>query len=101
MSTTSKKMFRGAAALSNETLYSVPTGSTAVVTNILISNVSGTNNTYSLIIGGIPVVSNGTVLSNDVIAIDLRQTLNALDAIEGSASSTDVKFHISGVEITV
>jgi hypothetical protein len=46
-------------------------------------------------------MANGApVSSNDVIAIDLRQTLDELDAIEGYASSTDVNFHISGVEIS-
>jgi len=100
MSTISKKMFRGAAGTSNATLYSVPSATTAVVTNIIVTNASSSDQTFSITLGGISMALSAPVAANDVIAIDLRQTLNALDAIEGQASSTSVNFHISGVEIS-
>ncbi len=100
MSTISKNMFRGSAATSNETLYSVPSSTTSVVTNIIVTNTSSADQTFSLTLGGIEMAASAPVSANDVIAIDLRQTLNQLDAIQGFASSTSVKFHISGVEIS-
>lgn len=100
MSTISKNMFRGSAATSNETLYSVPSSTTSVVTNIIVTNTSSSDQTFSLTLGGIDMANGAPVFANDVIAIDLRQTLDELDAIEGYASSTDVNFHISGVEIS-
>jgi len=47
MSTISKNMFRGSAATSNETLYSVPSSTTSVVTNIIVTNTSSSDQTFS------------------------------------------------------
>ena len=93
-------MFRGSAATSNETLYSVPADTTAVVTNIFVSNTGSSDQDFSITLGGVAITSDAPISQNGVVAIDLRQTLNELDAIEGYASSTDVNFHISGVEIS-
>jgi hypothetical protein len=100
MSTISKNMFRGAAAVSNETLYAVPSDTTAVVTNIIISNTSSVEQIFSMTLAGVAIAKDTPVSANDVIAIDLRQTLDSLDTIQGFASATSVNFHISGVEIS-
>ena len=73
MATTSKVLFRGAASTSSATLYTTPSATTTVVTNIAIANTTA--------------------------YIDLKQVLDATDTIKGLASATTVDFHISGVEI--
>ena len=44
MATTSKALFRGAAATSSATLYTVPSATTTVVTNIAVVNTAGSAN---------------------------------------------------------
>jgi hypothetical protein len=103
MATTSKVLFRGAAATSNTTLYTAPTtGTTAVITNVAITNTAASSATATLNIDGVAVLSAVSVAANTTAFIDLKQVLPA-DAtpktISGSASETTVNFHISGVEI--
>jgi hypothetical protein len=50
-------------------------------------------------LGGVQVANDVAVPANDTLVLDFKQVLDAADLIEGLASSTDVKFHISGVEI--
>ena len=103
MATTSKTLFRGAAATSNTTLYTVPTTSTTtVVTNIGITNTAASSATATVNLDGVAVLSAVTVAANTTAFIDLKQVLDANATpkiISGSASATTVNFHISGVEI--
>jgi len=103
MATTSKTLFRGAAATSNTTLYTVPTTSTTtVVTNIGITNTAASSATATVNLDGVAVLSAVTVAANTTAFIDLKQVLDANatpKVIAGSASATTVNFHISGVEI--
>lgn len=103
MATTSKTLFRGAAATSNTTLYTVPTTSTTtVVTNIGITNTAASSATATVNLDGVAVLSAVTVAANTTAFIDLKQVLDANatpKVISGSASATTVNFHISGVEI--
>ncbi len=97
MATTTTAMFRGAASTSNTTLYTAP--STAVVTNIVVTNTAGTSATFTLNLNGTALLSGVTLPANGVSAIDIKQVLAATNTISGSASATSVNFHISGVEI--
>lgn len=103
MATTSKTLFRGAAATSNTTLYTVPTTSTTtVVTNIGITNTDASSATATVNLDGVAVLSAVTVAANTTAFIDLKQVLDANASpkiISGSASAITVNFHISGVEI--
>jgi len=101
MATTTKSLFRGAATTTTSTtLYTVPAGTTAVVTNIAATNTSISDVTFTLSLGGLEVQSSTNVPANTTGYIDLKQVLNAGDTIQGGASTTDINFHISGVEIT-
>jgi hypothetical protein len=103
MATTSKTLFRGAAATSSTTLYTVPTTSTTtVVTNILVANTAATSATFDLSIDGVQIANDIVIAANDTLVIDLKQVIPANatpKTITGLASATTVNFHISGVEI--
>lgn len=97
--TTSKTLARTAAATSNTTLYTVPSATTAVVTNIVVSNTAASAGSFTLKLDGVDVISGAAIAANSSAFFDLKQVLAAADLIEGSASATTINFHISGVEI--
>lgn len=99
MATTSKALARTAAAVTNTTLYTVPSATTAIVTNIAIANTAATAATFTLNLNGVALQSASTIAANSTAYIDLKQTLTAAQTISGSASAVTVNFHISGVEI--
>ena len=103
MATTSKVLYRGAAATSVADLYTVPNSSTTtVVTDIIVSNATSSNHTFTLSIDSVKLAESVTVGANDSTLISLKQVIPANATpkkITGFASSTSVNFHISGVEI--
>lgn len=99
MATTSKALYRGAAATSNTTLYTVPSATTTVVTNIVVSNTDSSSATFDLYLDEVFLANDVTLAANSMTTIDLKQVLDAADTIKGLASAVTVTFHISGVEI--
>jgi len=99
MATTSKALFRGAASTSSTTLYTTPSATTAVVTNILVANTDNASATYDLLLDDVSIANDVVIGANDTVAIDLKQVLATTKTIKGLASTTTVNFHISGVEI--
>lgn len=99
MAVTSKVLARTAAATSSTTLYTVPSSTTAVVTNIVICNPTGSAVTASITINAIDILGSVPIAANTTAFFDLKQVVPATQIIAGSASSTSVDFHISGVEI--
>lgn len=99
MAVTSKVLARTAAATSSTTLYTVPSATNTIVTNIAIANTAGTAATATLKLGGIDILSGVAVAANATVFVDLKQVVDEFSTIEGSASATTVKFHISGVEV--
>jgi predicted acetyltransferase len=100
MATTSKALFRGAAATSSTTLYTVPSATTAVVTDIVVTNTAASSGTFTILLNDISLATTVSIAANDSIDIPLKQVLTATQTIKGSASATTVNFHISGVEIS-
>ena len=103
MATTTKVLYRGAASTSSTTLYTQPNTSTiTVVTNIVVANTTASAQTFSLSIDGTSMATSVNVGANDTTFIDLKQVIpasNPAKLIAGSASTSGVNFHISGVEI--
>jgi hypothetical protein len=95
-----KVLFRGAAATSSTTLYTVPAATTAVVNNIIVANTSNAARTYTMSLDGVKIAEAVSIPANDSLAIDIKQILAATKTITGLASNTDVTFHISGLEIS-
>ena len=100
---TSLKMYRGAAATSSTTLYTVSsTSATAVVTNIAVTNTAASPATFTLAIDGVQIHTTTPINANTTIYIDCKQVIpanNPAKIVTGFASATTVNFHISGVEI--
>jgi len=100
MATTSKTLFRGAATTNTATvLYTVPSATTAVITNIVVTNTAASSGTFTLAFAGTNFATTVTVGANDSTVIDIKQPLTATQTITGGASATTINFHISGVEI--
>jgi hypothetical protein len=100
MTVTSTALFRGSATTNTDTtLFTVGSNTTAVVTNIAVTNSASTDATFTLKLDGIDLLKDATIAKNSVAVFDLKQVLNATKIIAGGASATTVRFHISGVVI--
>jgi hypothetical protein len=101
MPTTTKALFRGAATTNTATtLYTVPAGTTTVVSDILVANTSASSSTFTISLNGTAIASAVPVGANDTTSISLKQVIAATQTITGGAASTAVNIHISGVEIS-
>jgi hypothetical protein len=99
MATVSKVLARTAAAVTNTTLYTVPSATTTIVTNIVVSNTAAADATFDLSLDGVEIFTDAAIAANSTAFFDLKQVLVATDLIEGLASAITVNFHISGVEV--
>jgi len=99
MATTTKALTRAAAATSSATLYTVPASTTAVITNIAVTNTAGTAGTFSLLLDDVSLHTTTAIAANTTVYIDLKQVLATTKTIKGFASAVTINFHISGVEI--
>jgi hypothetical protein len=99
MATTTKALARAAAATSSATLYTVPSSTTTVVTNIAVTNTAGSAGTFSILLDDVSLHTTAAIAANTTVYIDLKQVLATTKTIKGFASATSINFHISGVEI--
>lgn len=99
MAATPTLFYRGAAATSSATLYTVPSSTTSVLTDIVVSNTSADQQYVTITIDGVNIVPTVPVSAKQVVNLQFRTVIPTGDIIAGYASSADVKFHLSGVEI--
>jgi hypothetical protein len=100
MATTAKVLARGTLTDANATLYTVPTSTQAIITNIVFCNVDTEGRTATLELNGVELVKDLAISAKSTITIDLRQVIDATDLIEGEASvNSAITYHISGVEL--
>jgi hypothetical protein len=99
MAATPTLFYRGAAATSSATLYTVPSSTTSVLTDIVVSNTSADQQYVTITIDGVNIVPTVPVSAKQVVNLQFRTVIPAGDIIAGYASSADVKFHLSGVEV--
>lgn len=100
MATISKALFRGAATTTvGTTLYTVPSATTTVVTEVLVVNTAGSAGTFTMALDDVSIATTVTVGAYDSTVIPLKQPLAAAKTIKGGASATTINFHIAGVEI--
>jgi len=88
---------------SGQTLYTVPASKTAIVKQIVVTNVTGSSATFSLFIGSAAtpnaLFSATSVAANDAIVINLSQVLNSTEILTALASANStLNITISGVE---
>jgi hypothetical protein len=100
MAVTSKALARTAAATTSTTLYTVPSSTTAIVTNIAVANGAASAATFTILLDDIELQKDSAIAANSTVYIDLKQVLATTKTIKGLASATTVDFHISGVEIS-
>jgi hypothetical protein len=96
---TSKTLARIAAATSSTTLYTVPASTTAVVTNIVVTNSATSAATFTITLDAVDLFKDVALAANSTAMFDLKQVLTTTKIIAGLASAITVKFHVSGVEI--
>ena len=99
MAATPTLFYRGAAATSSTTLYTVPSSTTSVLTDIVVSNTSTDQQYVTITIDGVNIVPTVPVSAKQVVNLQFRTVIPTGDIVAGYASSTDVKFHLSGVEV--
>ena len=100
MANTPKALFRGAATTTTTTtLYTVPASTTAIVTNIAVTNTSATAYTFTISLDDVDIHTATSIPGNSTVYIDFKQVLATTKTIKGGASNTAVNFHISGMEI--
>lgn len=101
MATATKALFRGAATTSTgTTLYTVPSATTTIVTNIAVTNTGASAYTFTLALAGTALHTTTAIAANTTVYIDCKQVLAATQTITGGASNTAVNFHISGIEVS-
>jgi hypothetical protein len=92
--------YRGSAATSSATLYTVPSSTTSVLTDIVVSNTSSDQQYVTMTVDGINILPAVPISANTVINLQPKTVIATTKILAGFATSTDVKFHISGVETT-
>lgn len=101
MPQTPKALYRGAASTTvTTTLYTVPSLTTTVVTDIVVANTSGSAASFTLYLNTTMIAQTVTVGAYDTTVIPLKQVLAAGQTIQGGASTISVNFSISGIEIS-
>lgn len=101
MATATKALFRGAATTNTATtLYTVPSATTTIVTNIAVTNTGASAYTFTLALAGTALHTTTAIAANTTVYIDCKQVLAATNTITGGASNTAVNFHISGIEVS-
>jgi len=99
MAATPTLFYRGAAATSSATLYTVPSATTAVLTDIVVSNTSSNQQYVTMTVDGVNILPTVPISANMVITIQPKTVIPTGDIVAGYATSADVKLHVSGVEI--
>jgi hypothetical protein len=99
MANTFKALFRGAAATSSTTLYTVPANTTTLINSVVVTNTSSSAATFDMSLNDVQIANDVTVPANDSIILELKQVIGATQTIKALSSVTTVNFHVSGLEI--
>jgi hypothetical protein len=99
MAVLTKALARTSAATSSTTLYTVPASTTAIITNIVVTNSAATAATFTITLDSVDLLKDVAIAANSSAFFDLKQVLATTKIVAGLASATTVRFHISGVEI--
>lgn len=96
------------AATTATTLYTVPAGTSAVISTLNICNLSGANSTFRIAIrpNGATLANSHYIAydtglpSNDSIALTVGLTLGAADVVTVYSSTGNTAFSVFGSELT-
>jgi hypothetical protein len=70
-----------------------------IVTNVIVANKSSAAQTYTVCLDATCIAYQQAIAANSTVAIDLKQAVATGKAIMGSASSSLVNLHISGMTV--
>lgn len=101
MANTIKPLARNLLTTTTSTvLYTVPSATTTVVTNIAVANITASAATLTLFLNDVEILSGVSVSANSTYIIDLKQALSTSETIKGgSDTGSALNIHITGVEI--
>ena len=104
MANTFTVLYRGATPVvsptSASTVYTVPSSTTTLITNIVVSNSDTTARTYSIFLNNVGLAVESIVPARDSVIIDAKQVMVATNTLSLVASNAAVSFHVTGLEIT-
>ncbi|WP_327292437.1 hypothetical protein [Streptomyces sp. NBC_01198] len=101
MAATPAKLYRGTATTTLTTAYTAPSATTAILTNLIVSNTTSSAATVSIQVDGFYLMKQSPVPPNGMLALDLSQVIPPSSTIKVQASvATAVDVHASGVEVT-
>jgi|NOAtaT_5_FD_contig_91_1073216_length_811_multi_2_in_0_out_0_2 hypothetical protein len=101
MPTTVTRFKSGTAGTTDGSAYAVPSSNTAIITNVILSNKTGSTRTVTITMGGLSFCTGLQVPPNGTVNFDARTVLNAAETITVIADvAAAVDYMISGVLIS-
>jgi hypothetical protein len=95
------RIFGGTVTQTESQVYTVPAGETDVITSITLCNTTDVAQQASAKFAGIFFFKNIDLAPRQITVIDVKQVLNAGDAvILSAANANSVTIFVSGVKIT-
>ena len=91
--------FRGAATTTSSTVYTVPTSTTSILTDIVVSSTDANQQTVTLSVDGVVLIPTVPIAANSVINFQFKTVIAAGKTITALAGSTNVNLHVSGVQV--
>ena len=91
--------FRGSASTTSTVLYTVPASTTSILTDIVVSSMDANQKTVTILVDGVELVPTVPISANSVINFQFKTVLATGKVIRALAGSTNIKLHISGVEV--
>jgi hypothetical protein len=87
MANTPKRLSRGNTSTTLTTVYTVPSSTTTIVTNMIQLN-------------GLAIIPNTSLPGNGIFTLDISQVMDAGDTVKVQGNTTTCQYFISGVEVT-
>jgi len=81
------------------TVYTVPDGGKAIVTNIVASYAGTVSAALTVRLAGLPVINAVGIQPSGVLTLDISQVLEEGDTIQVQGNANACSVHISGVEV--
>lgn len=100
MANTPKRLSRGTTTTTLTSIYTVPSNTTTIVTNIVVANSGTSAATILLQLNGLAIIPNTALPGNGIFTLDISQVMDAGDTVKIQGSTTTCSYFISGVEVT-
>ena len=78
-------------------IYTVPSG-TSILTNMIVTNSGAAAGSFTVTVGGTPLMGNTAIAANSTGFFDLKQVITSGTTISGYGTP-GLSFHLSGVLI--